>query len=94
MNYIDRTILNANLTTELIESCDWDEDEAKQLLDKSFEIIEEMSSFSNSKRVHDLRGIFRQALMQYASPDQIDIIEKLFSNWLLQEEENEKLGEV
>lgn len=85
--------LKLSASTALLEACDWDEDRANFVADKAVETLTNMHSYSKEDRSGNLTSVFRQLMIQHASPEQIDIIETMLKDELTWESIDESTGE-
>jgi len=76
---LNNNLRSIHCRTELLESCDWDEDELENLLDKVTTILDDLSSRATSKELETdiLLVALRERLRLAVYEDQIDMIMRL-----------------
>jgi hypothetical protein len=76
---LDNNLRSIHCKTELLEACDWDEDELENLLGNVSNILSELSGKATQKELESdvLLVALRERLRLVVREDQIDIIMRL-----------------
>lgn len=72
---------SVHIRTELLESAGWDEEAVEVLIEKAVEELEYLFEKKGDDEIDDfvLYSLFKQRMNKHATPEQADIVIKLFA---------------